>query len=344
MLQDIEKKEAAERAASNPAAPAVNGAAPHVGSELQQFAGIMSVVERFLPKSNPNDVTDLAKSVVATMRELKDGGGKSDVMETIILPLLLKLMDRGSDQGTNGILETFRQELADQRRQNQELIEKLATATQPKSLSDQLKDLMAAKEITTTLFRNPNRAPDPTDWPDVVARSIEKLVDKAPDYIQAYGLGKAGVPPTANRNPGAAGGAVEKRTPQTPEEKMNTIRQLSNQFGPMLDEATPIMVDQFLREMTGMHFRNWFLQTYGQRGYRAVRQMSVETIIAIIELRKQEAPEITRGQLAQLHPPDELTKFVKEFLSDDLTPEEQEDQPPQDQSAAAPTQQPGQEF
>lgn len=96
------------------------------------------------------------------------------------------------------------------------------------------------------------------------------------------------------------------------------IAQISKQFGPMFDEVTPFLSNYFLRGVSGMEFRDWFIQEYGRRSYDGLRQLHPQTIADVINLRKTEAPtESLRGQLAQLAPTEKVLEFITQFLSDE---------------------------
>lgn len=111
------------------------------------------------------------------------------------------------------------------------------------------------------------------------------------------------------------------------------IAKISNQFGPMFDEVTPFLSNYFARGVSGMHFRDWLIEEYGRRTYDGLRQLHPQTIVDVIELRKTEAPENLRGQLALLTPAPKLLEFVEQFLSD-FAAEYDDDI---EQPAAAPT-------
>lgn len=111
----------------------------------------------------------------------------------------------------------------------------------------------------------------------------------------------------------------------TDETKARMVKNISDQYAMLFDELTPYLVDNF-HNFDGLDFREWFRAEYGNNMYRGMRSFARETIIAVIELRKKEAPEPIRIKLAELQPPEKLETFIEEFLSD--TPIEDEEEGP----------------
>ena len=101
---------------------------------------------------------------------------------------------------------------------------------------------------------------------------------------------------------------------------MGAIQEINAQFGATFDEFTPELVKTFDRDLTGMDFRDWFIEEFGARVYSFLRKMDVRTILGVIELRKQTAPEHLRPQLVLLTPPAKLEKFILEFQSSEDAP------------------------
>lgn len=114
------------------------------------------------------------------------------------------------------------------------------------------------------------------------------------------------------------------------------VQQISNQFGGLFDAATPFLVDHFTKGFSGMEFREWFVETYGTYTYNAIRGMSKETIAAVIELRKVQAPPHVAELLQQMQPPDRVLAFVEEFLSNLPADNEDDDTPGAADTAGAP--------
>ena len=96
----------------------------------------------------------------------------------------------------------------------------------------------------------------------------------------------------------------------------NELEMLNGTMGPMFDMATPHLVDMF-HKATGMHFRDWFLDEYGDFSYRETKKLGPEKVLALFELRKQVAAPNVQALLSQLQPPEKVQGFVLQFLSDE---------------------------
>ena len=99
------------------------------------------------------------------------------------------------------------------------------------------------------------------------------------------------------------------------------IANISAQFAQLFDGAAPFLVDHFRKNWSGMEFREWFLDTYGRMGLNAVRAMSKETLIGVLEHRRVNGPPHVQDLLCELNPPEKVAQFVDEFLSDRPIPE-----------------------
>ena len=108
------------------------------------------------------------------------------------------------------------------------------------------------------------------------------------------------------------------------------LEMLNMQLGGMIDMVTPHVLDAF-HKTTGMHFRDWFLDEFGDFSYREIKRLGPEKIIALFELRKQVAAPNVQQLLQQFQPVDKVQAFVLEFLSDEPVEDEEgdsdEDQP-----------------
>jgi hypothetical protein len=317
--------------------------------ELNAFTAVMGVVERFLPKSDPQEVTKLASSVVETLKTMNaQNQSKGD---SVLGDLVLALVNKKEDSGMSAVLTAIQGELAEERKRNHELMMKMMDGGKAASLADQLDSLVKLKEVATSVFGRGAKAPEPTGWAEIAAHSVEKLVDNIPvltaafrnrpDPAPANGTGRRSTV-TVEREGAAplpASEQPQRTAPPTAEEKSQMIRNLATQFGPMFDDATPFLVNIFQTDGgTGMHFRNWFKGEYGNQAYEIIRKMAPETLEGIINLRRVEAPEHIKLKLAMLEPGDKVRKFILEFFSDTPTPEDEEasDEPPSTTEAYTP--------
>jgi hypothetical protein len=312
------------------------------------FGAVFNILERFMPKQNADQTQALATEVIATMREqhkeqMQQAKGNPDQLVTLVTTIATALKPTaaaaGGDPLLATILDNMRADLKESREMNAKLMEKLfAPAAKPPTLAEQLKDLVELKTSVGTLFRGNTGGggeQKKTDWGEVFARSVEKIVEEGPRYMQAIFTGR---PPARTINhqrpatPGAATETTDQPRELTQEEQaMGAIEEINAQFGATFDEFTPELVKTFDRDLSGMDFRDWFIEEFGARVYSFLRKMDVRTILGVIELRKQTAPEHLRPQLALLTPPAKVEKFILEFQSNDPAPnyggEEEEDEP-----------------
>lgn len=112
----------------------------------------------------------------------------------------------------------------------------------------------------------------------------------------------------------------------TPEEQSKMVDQIATQYGPFFDEVTPHLVDQF-HKFDGLEFRDWFCEEYGKSMYRTLTTFSQQTILEVIERRKQIAPDQIRARLAELQPRERLATFIEEFYSDEQLDDDEPDAP-----------------
>lgn len=311
-LQALAKKEAE---ASKAEAGGASGSAAN--------GEVLELVRELLPAARKNEAASIAAEVVREIQ--RDQPKASAGLEAVVL----KLLERDSG-GEN--LAALRLELAEARKRGDDLMMKMLdtrlapAATAPRSLLAELKELAEAKDALGNLFgRGGGKVTnEKMDWPEVGVRIGEKLIEAAGPVMQAIAMRNGIKQPAARAAQVAAGAAgvpaAAAATPdvETPEEVQEMIANISKQFGPMFDEVTPFLSNYFLRGVSGMEFRDWFIQEYGRRSYDGLRQLHPQTICDVIDLRKTEAPtESLRGQLAQLAPKEKVLEFIGQFLSDE---------------------------
>lgn len=315
------EKQAAENALKNPAATPVPLPAIGTGSEINT---VLAILDRFGIKGNKDDLTkEITKLLERQHAEAM--GNKSDPMQMVstVINAVKDLIPKGNDAA----LDRMHAELAEERRFNRDLLMKMNTgqAAPQKSILAELKELLSAKEVLGPLFRGRS---EKTDWGNVVLEVGKGLIETAPAMVQAFAMGKAGMIPKPRQRPAAtaAPGAQQIQDaeivqdelgPISEEEKQMMIAQISQQFGHMFDEITPMLVDRFESGLTGMHFRDWFVTEYGKRTYEGMCSMDPQTILDVIELRKTQAPTPElRAKLTRMTPPADVMRFIKEFVSD----------------------------
>lgn len=329
-----------QRIAADKATQPAPASAAAAGITDPIFSNVFTILERFMPKQGAEQTQALATEVIATMREqhkeqMAAAQGKPDQLVSLVTTIagvLRPAAAAGEGEG-GGLLKIVMEELRESRAVNAKLMERLFTPPPaPRSLVSELKEMIELKSSIGSLFGRGNSGGGDgarrTDWGEVVARSVEKIVEEGPRYMHAIFTGK---PPTrtirANARPAttvaAAPGDDPNREPTPAEQEeivMQAIEQINEQYGGMFDDFTPELVKVFDRDLTGMDFRDWFIEEFGARVYSYLRKMDVRTILGVIELRKATAPEHLREQLALLTPPAKLEKFILQFQSADDAP------------------------
>lgn len=195
-------------------------------------------------------------------------------------------------------------------------------------------ELLEIKTISEELFGGGGRGNSKSDMWDAAKEVGIEVIRTLGTVAQAIGIAKV------TGKPGAPGAAVDPSqpaltegqpaAPPTPEQRAQMMAALNQQFGSLLDNITPYLLDHFKTGRSGMYFRDeWFLDHYGSLTYDALAQMSVETLVELFNLRRAQAPDHVKAQLAELQPPERFAEFVAEFLSD-------EEEPDEDENAGAP--------
>jgi uncharacterized protein YqeY len=326
-----------------------NGAPPPTAAAAgitdPTFGAVFTILERFMPKQNSDQTQALATEVIATMREnhkeqMQQAKGDPQQLVSLVTTIVGALKPAeapraGSDPLVMQMLENMRADLNAAREREARLLEKLfapENKTKAPTLAEQIKDLVDLKGSIGTLFGRGNpgagESQRKTDWGEVVARTAEKILEEGPRYMAAIFSGRPPArtinhprPPAAPGAPAAPPDEARELTPSEQEEQaMAAIQDINTQFGSTFDEFTPELVKTFDRDLSGMDFRDWFIEEFGARVYSFLRKMDVRTILGVIELRKQTAPDHLRPQLALLTPPEKVEKFILEFQSNEPAP------------------------
>lgn len=303
----------------------------------EMFNAAVSAVKQLRPESAPDEQNSLAAQVIQSMEKSADRmlamANPAQFMGLVEKVLSVNKSDGGGVmQVVMAQLTAQAAELAEERRFNRELLLKANTGEPKRSLKEELGDV---KEISQ-MFRGGGGAAAGTDWAGVAVQIGSKLLDVAGGVTAAILASKGQKPParpqpTINTSPALPPSGSPEPPPAplempsnfTPEQQKMAIEleQINNQLGWMFDLVTPHLVERF-HKSDGMDFRDWFLEEHGDFAYRQIRQMAPETIIGIFELRKQVAPANIQAQLVQLQPMEKVQKFVLEFLSDEPSDDE----------------------
>ena len=307
----------------------------------QMFGAAVEAVQKLRPNTSPDEQNTLAAQVIQSMEK------SADRMLAMANPaqfmgLVEKILSVNKTEGGGvmqmvmGELTALRSQLSEEQKFSRELLVKLSTppAAEPRrSLKEELGDV---KEIAG-MFRGGSSANSGTDWGGVALQLGGKLFEVAGSVAQVLIARSAQKPPTRpqatiNTNPALPqANAPEAPTPLTPEQQMfQELEMLNIQLGGMIDMVTPHVVDMF-HKSTGMHFRAWFLDEFGDFSYREIKRLGPEKILALFELRKQVAAPNIQALLTQLQPPEKVQAFVLQFLSDEPTDDEEEGDEDQEQ-------------
>ena len=333
------------------AAPA-NGTATGPRAEGDLFKAAVEAVKSLRPDVGHAEQATLTQMVINTMEkanekvlQMANPATMLTMVDSIIKATASKETTAGSEvmKLVTSQLDALRTELSEERKFNRELLAKITTSGtaggQAKSFKDELLDMT---EVMERIGYSRNGGSSKTDWGSVaveVGRDLLKgLTALGSVYIQSGGLRKP-PPAPAGQQPRPStivdttaqlAPAQQQQAAPAPEETamdtMTTIQRLSDQFGPLFDGAAPFLVDHFSKGATGMEFREWFCREYGEHAYRTIRQMDPRTLMGIIELRKTQGAEHVQPLLQRLAPPEDVTEFIQEFLSDRPVDEE-EDEP-----------------
>lgn len=319
---------------------AANGVGGNMNADpVQMFKSAVEAVGKLRPETNEKERTDMAKLVIDEIRSNRDYERKSNDPAQM-LAIVKLIVDSTKPQPVangagDGLMAMMLQQMKASDERFQLLLTKLLDGGQNKAPST-LETLKELKEAVG-LFRGNSggsREAETTGW-DVATELGKKALDVLGFGFQFY-LSRMGMTPTPNApKPGQPVTDIQvvdaQPVPLNPEEQANMVKSISEQYGQMFDEITPMLVDHF-HNLDGLEFREWFKSEYGMATYRGVRQMTKQTFIDVIELRKKTAPEAVALKLRQLQPAADLDTFIDDFLSDRPIPEEEGDDPEENET------------
>ena len=217
------------------------------------------------PDVSNEDQTTLTKLVIETMkdanRQMLERADPSNTLQ-LVNTVVNAVAGKGSGESSailtlvTAQLSSLREELAAERAFGRELLTKLTAPTgEKKSLKSEVTELA---ETMSALGYQRGGGKGGTDWGEA-AVEIGKEVLKSLTALGTAIITKKPAQPNATQNQrpaptiieqpreiaGQAPAAPPAETAAPPEEAMNTIQTLSNQFGGLFDTAAPFLVDQF---------------------------------------------------------------------------------------------------
>jgi hypothetical protein len=304
------------------------------------FKAAVNAVKQLRPEAAPEEQNSLAGKVIESMEKSADRmlamANPAQFMGLVEKILSVNKSDGGGVvQLVMSQLAAMQSELSEERKFSRELLAKNNTPEPRRSLKEELGDV---KEIAGMFRGGGSAASSGTDWAGVLVPVVQKLLEVGGAVAQVA-IARAGQkpPPRPPVTVQADHSLPEPAPPDAPQpQQMNPnltseqqamfmeLELINATMGPMLDIATPHMVDMF-HKATGMHFRDWFLDEYGDFSYRETKKLGPEKVLALFELRKQVAAPNVQALLQQLQPPEKVQAFVLQFLSDEPAEEEDED-------------------
>jgi hypothetical protein len=310
---------AAQAAATTPAPQ------PAAGNEVGLLNAVVAAVKELRPNADKKEQESLTAQVMKMMGESHKealAAAQKGPGETIALVNAIVGAIGGNKSGPDPMLTHVLDELKESRKENSALMMRLLDRKdEPKSKSVR-EELLEIKTIADDFFGG-GRSNGKSDMWDAAREVGIEVIRTLGTVAQAIGIakvtGKPGQPgaPAANPDPNRPA-LTEGAQPPTPEQRAQMMEALNQQFGSLLDNIAPHLLDHFKAGQTGMYFRDeWFLDRYGSLAYDALAQMSVETIVALFDLRRAQAPDHVKAQLAELQPPQRFAEFIAEFISDE---------------------------
>jgi hypothetical protein len=313
---------------------------------------IAELIERVRPNNSPEEQATLASLVIEVMSKQNES-----VMQMANPDRMLGVVDKviatmgSNNKGDSVVVDLLKDQLT---RMHQELMDERKAAREG-GKQPSLKEALAEQKEIIDLMGIKRGGAASTDWGGVaieLGRDLLKGLTQvgtafAQLQIQKANLEmqrKAGAQPaataTARPAPAAQPAAIAAPEPtaaapngvagapaaELSPEGQDMIASISAQFAQLFDGAAPFLVDHFRKGWSGMEFREWFLDTYGRMGLNAVRAMSKETLIGVLEHRKANGPPHVQELLYELNPPERVSRFVEEFLSDRPIPDDDDDE------------------
>lgn len=317
------------------------GTSAGMDQAAEMFKAAVNAVKQLRPDAAPDEQHSLAGKVIESMEK------SADRMLAMANPaqfmgLVEKILSVNKSDGGGLVtlvmsqLTAMQAELAEERKFSRDLLAQKNTPEPRRSLKEELGDV---KEIAG-MFRGNGAASSTTDWGGVALQLGGKLLEVG-GAIAQVAIARAGQKPptrppvTVQANPSLPQApGPEPAQPQvnpnlTPEQQAMflELETLNGTLGPMFDMVAPHVVDMF-HKATGMHFRDWFLDEFGDFSYREIKRLGPEKVLALFELRKQVAAPNVQALLAQLQPAEKVQAFVLQFLSDEPAEEDDPDEDP----------------
>ena len=292
-----------------------------ISQATSMFQAAVNAVRQLRPDETPERQETLAVQVIRLMEaNHKDMLAANNPIT--LIPLIEKLVTTMIPKQDTTVMELLREEL----RYTRERLDKLQDAPPPpppKSAIEQLTELEPVVGKIRSLFGGrgqPQQTDDrPTDWWDVLKSGVERLVDVAPQIVQAITWKTSGAPAqspwqmnpapqlAAAHSPFQNGAQPPVQATVTDQEKQQ-LYALFQKYGQLIQECLPFLLDHYKNDLGGFAFRDWFLDRKGSNLYAGMRdEIGKEKLIMLAKLNPQ--------LWAQLEPHEEFSIFVDEFFT-----------------------------
>lgn len=292
---------------------------------------------------DPNKIFDTVLSGIERLnsgkKDEKEGGSVAAAAITALSNMTTKMMEqqqaRPADESSKVMLDFLKDELRETRKEMRELRESRKTEEKPKTLLEQIKEIVPAiSEIRDIFGLKSKGAGTATNWGDVVTEVIDKLSENAPliyDMVKGRNAepGNIGAQwrlgPTKKAEPKPAAAAEGTSSTTTaappasepaaaqeaelPEADQKKYQAILAKWGQLITNVAPFLVDHFRANLTGYEFRDWFISRQGMNNYSAFKlDVTAEDLTALAMLHA------TLNKMLQ--PPEKLLVFMTEFLTE----------------------------
>lgn len=302
---------------------------PAAGNEVGLLNAVVAAVKELRPNADKKEQESLTSQVMKMMGDSHKealAAAKNGPTETLALVNAI-VGAIGGNKGSDPMLTYVLDELKEARKENSALMMRLLDRKDEPKAKSVREELLEIKTIADDFFGG-GRSNGKSDMWDAAKEVGIEVIRTLGTVAQAIGIakvtGKPGAPGVVTDPNQPALPEGQPAAPPTPEQRAQMMGALNQQFGSLLDNIVPYLLDHFKTGRSGMYFRDdWFLDHYGSLTYDALAQMSVETLVELFNLRRAQAPDHVKAQLAELQPPERFAEFVAEFLSDEEEPDEE---------------------
>lgn len=315
------------------------------------FKAVMDGVKELRPREQPaTQQVDVTKAVIDAMKTSHaETMAMADPTKT--LGLVTTILDRlapkqgGTDTQTEILrdeLKSLRDELKEERAHSRDLLERImdskTAAPVQKTRLEILREIKEEKEILGELDEGGGR-PGKFSWgqfasdalgqiAQAVAPALPYLFTRTPPPQGPQPMRPA-APPNGQSQPAALPAGADPAATQAQTEEGEMLMVLLQQYGPMLKEIEPFLLDHLKSQLTGLDFGDWFKERYGANAIDAVKKVGRDRLIQALGLMP--------GLREKLQPYESvLVEFIDDFVN--WAPAADDDPP---QTAAPATVEPG---